>query len=235
MLKEDALVGMVAIYRQDVRSFTDKQIELVQNFAAQAVIAIENARLLNELREMLERQTATSAVLQVISGSPGDLDPVFRAILANATRICEAKYGNLYLYAQGAFRLVASDGPSAEFASERLVGPLIQPASGTGLGRMMSAMAAVQIADVLNDEGYPIDHPLRSASEREGIRTLLCVPIIKEDELIGAISIFRQEVRPFADKQIELVNNFAAQAVIAIENARLLNELRQRTTSRRWR
>jgi GAF domain-containing protein len=228
LLRDDEVIGLIVIYRQEVRPFTDKQIEVVQNFAAQAVIAIENARLLKELRESLQQQTATSAVLQVISSSPGELDPVFRAILANATRICEAKFGNLYLYAEGAFRLVASDS-SAELASERLGSPLIHPGPGTGLGRMLSAMAAIQITDVLTDQHYPRDHPLRSVAEREGARTLLCVPMIKEDELIGAVVIFRQEVRSFTDKQVELVKNFAAQAVIAIENARLLNELRQRT------
>ena len=227
LLNKGQMIGAFFLSRQEVRLFTDKQIELVTNFAAQAVIAIENARLLNELRQSLEQQTATSAVLQAISSSLGELDPVFRTILGNATRICEAKFGNLYLYTGGAFRLVASDSSSAEVASERLAGPLIQPAPGTGLGRMIAAMAAVQIADVLNDQDYPRDHPLRIAAEREGIRTLLCVPMIKEDELIGAIVIFRQEVRSFTDKQIELVKNFAAQAVIAIENARLLNELKQ--------
>jgi GAF domain-containing protein len=244
MLKEGRIVGVIYIYRQEVKPFTDKQIDLMTNFAAQAVIAIENARLLSELRqrtddlsrrttdltEALEQQTATSAVLEVISRPLGELDPVFRAILGNATRICEAKFGNLNLYAGGAFRLVASNSSSAEVASELLGGAPIQPAPGTGLGRMLSAMAAVQIADVLNDQEYPRDHPLRNVAEREGIRTLLCVPMLKEDELIGAIVIFRQQVRPFTDKQIELVRNFAVQAVIAIENARLLNELRQRTT-----
>jgi GAF domain-containing protein len=122
MLKEHELAGVYAIYRLEVRPFTDQQISLVKNFAAQAVIAIENARLLNELRQSLEQQTATSAVLQVISGSLGELDPVFRVILGNATRICEAKFGNLYLYTGGAFRLVASDSSSAEVASERLPG-----------------------------------------------------------------------------------------------------------------
>jgi GAF domain-containing protein len=227
LTRESKVVGVIVLARETVSAFGDEQIELVRTFADQAVIAIENARLLNELRQSLEQQTATSAVLQVISSSPGELDPVFRAMLANATRICEAKFGNLYLYAEGAFRLVASDSSSAELASERLGGPLIYPAPGTGLGRMLSAKAAVQIADVLTDENYPSDHPLRSAAEREGVRTLLCVPMTKEDDLVGAIVIFRQEVRPFTNKQIELVKNFAAQAVIAIENARLLNELRQ--------
>jgi GAF domain-containing protein len=240
MLKENELIGAFSVYRQEVRPFTDKQITLVSNFAAQAVIAIENARLLNELRqrttdltertadltEALEQQTATSEVLQVISSFAGELDPVFQAILANATRICEAEHGALFLFSDGTFQPVAAHGASAALPFERL---RVEPAPGTGLGRMVSAKAAIQIADVLTDEDFPRDHPLRSAAERRGVRTLLCVPMIKEGELIGAISFFRQEVRPFTDKQIELVKNFAAQAVIAIENARLLNELRQRT------
>jgi GAF domain-containing protein len=236
LLREGSAIGAFLIRRMAVKPFSDKQIELVQNFAAQAVIAIENTRLLNELRqrtddlsEALERQTATADVLKVISSSPGELEPVFQAMLENATHLCGAKFGNLYQFVDGAFQIVASHSASASLASDRLREPPIRPASGTGLGRVLTTKAVAQIADVLNDPAYPADHPLRTAAERGGVRTLLAVPMLKDNNLVGAITILRQEVLPFTDKQIALVENFAAQAVIAIENTRLLNELRQRT------
>ena len=230
MLKEDELVGIITIYRQEVRPFTDKQIALVENFAAQAVIAIENTRLLNELRqrtddltESLEEQTATSEVLRVISTSPGELEPVFQAMLANAVRICDAKFGTLYRYHNETFTPAALFGaPEAysEFLRQR---GSFQPAAGTALDRMLRTKDVVRIVDASAE-------PTSAPSVRlSGARSHLFVPMLKENVLIGAIIIYRQEIRPFSDKQIELIKNFAAQAVIAIENTRLLNELRQRT------
>jgi len=223
MLKDDKLIGLVAIYRQEVRPFTDKQIALVQNFAAQAVIAIENARLLSELRESLDQQTATSEVLQVISSSPGELEPVFQAMLENATRICEAKFGTLFEFADGAFRALSNlNTPPAlvDFNRKpRVWGP------HTALGRLAHTRQTVHVEDALADRAYREDAGRKAAVQLSGMRTLLAVPMLKEDVLVGAITIFRQEVRPFTDKQIALVTNFATQAVIAIENTRLLNDL----------
>jgi len=227
MLKENELIGALTIYRQEVRPFARKQIELVENFAAQAVIAIENARLLNEQRESLERQTATSEVLQVISSSPGELKPVFEAMLANATRICEAKIGILFRYENGSYRAMATLGVTPAYAEYLNTGP-IRPGPTTGLGRVISTRQTIHIVDTLAEGTYADREPLRVATaELGGARTLLNVPMLKQGELIGALGIYRQEVRPFTDKQIELVTNFAAQAVIAIENARLLSELRE--------
>ena len=231
MLKDNEVIGMITIYRQEVRPFTDKQIALVSNFAAQAVIAIENARLLNELRESLAQQTATADVLKVISSSPGELEPVFESILANATQLCAAKFANLYIREGDAFRTIAMHNMPPAFAEARRREPLVHPAPATGLGRLVSSRSVVHVADVTTEQAYIEGNPLFvSAVELGGFRTFLAVPMLKEDKLIGAILIYRQEVRPFTDKQIELVKNFAAQAVIAIENTRLLNELRQRTT-----
>jgi GAF domain-containing protein len=238
MLREDTLIGSFTVYRQEVRPFTDKQIELLTNFAAQAVIAIENARLLNELRqrttdltEALEQQTATSEVLQVIGGFPGDLQPVFETMLANATRICEAKFGVLWLSEGECFRCVALHNAPLSFADHYRDELLVNPPPGSGLRRLFETRQVAQITDMTTIKPYIERDPFVVASvELGGYRSVLNVPMLKEGALVGAISIFRQEVRPFTDKQVALVTNFAAQAVIAIENARLLNELRQRTT-----
>jgi GAF domain-containing protein len=229
-LKNNELVGAIGIYRQEVRPFTDKQIELVTNFAAQAVIAIENTRLLNELRESLQQQTATSEVLSVISSSPGDLEPVFQAMLANATRICEAGFGGLYLCEDGGFRTAALHNAPPAFAEERRRNPLIRPGPTTAFARAAQTKQVVHIDDIRANTPYlGGERAVVAVSDLGGARSIVVVPMLKEDVLVGMISIYRQEVRPFTDKQVELVSNFAKQAVIAIENTRLLNELRQRT------
>ena len=230
MLKENDLIGSFSLFRQEVRPFTDKQIELVQNFAAQAVIAIENTRLLNELRQALEQQTATSQVLQVISSSPGELEPVFASMLENAVHICDATFGNIYRWGGEALQLVAAHNTPPAFAEARRRSP-DPPHPTSAVGRMIETKAVVHVADAKEQPGYAIDRDAASvaAVELGGVRTVLAVPMLKEKELMGAFTLSRQEVHPFTDKQIALVTNFAAQAVIAIENARLLNELRHRT------
>ena len=230
MLKESELVGAVAIYRHEVRPFTDKQIELVQNFAAQAVIAIENTRLLSELRESLQQQTATADVLKVISSSPGQLEPVFNAILANATQICEATVGNLFLREGHIFSAVAVHSNKQDYDLQRNPVIDLHDNPGVPLDRLVNTRQVTHIPDLRTDQSYIVKNDrIVSLVEVAGARTLLLVPMLKENELIGAIATYRQEVNPFTDKQIELVKNFASQAVIAIENTRLLNELRQRT------
>ena len=236
MLRESEITGVIVIRRIRVQPFTEKQIELVTNFAAQAVIAIENTRLFNELRqrtddlsESLEQQTATSEVLRVISSSPGELEPVFQAMLENARRICEAEFGVLYRCEGDALRAVAMHGAPQAYVEERRRNPLIRPPPQTTLGRVMATKQPVQIADIVNEPHYfdvPSGYSAVLLTKLSGARTVLAVPMLKENELIGAIVIYRTEVRPFSDKQIELVKKFAAQAVIAIENTRLLNELR---------
>jgi signal transduction histidine kinase len=231
MLKDDNLVGVIVIYRQEVRPFTEKQVELVNNFAAQAVIAIENTRLLSELRESLQQQTATADVLSVISSSPGELEPVFDSMLENAVRLCEAKLGNLFLYDGQIFRTAALHRASSEYAEARRQGvEVIHLHPDVPLNRITHTKAVIHIADVRNEQCYlDRDPTFCELVDMAGARTLLLVPMLKETELVGAFAIYRDEVRPFTDKQIDLVKNFAAQAVIAIENARLLNELRHRT------
>src|SRR5262249_18836935 len=230
MLKNNELVGAIFIYRQQPQPFTDNQIELVSNFAAQAVIAIENARLLNELRqrtgdlsEALEQQTATSEVLGAISCSPGELEPVFRAMLEKAVRVCDAKFGTLFRYDGELLHLAAGTGTPPAFAEfQRRRGPF-RTEPGTLHDRVVRTKQVAHSAD------YTAEPKPGMAAKLGGARSTAVVPMVKDDRLMGTIVIYRQEVRPFTEKQIELVKNFAAQAVIAIENTRLLNELRQRT------
>ena len=230
MLMEDELIGSFSLYRQEVRPFTDKQVGLVTNFAAQAVIAIENARLLNELRQSLERQTATSEVLQVISTSPSDLEPVFATMLGKAVSICDAKFGALFLREGNELRLIATHDVPPAFVETQRYTPF-RPAPEGMLDAVMKTGRTVHLADLAETRSYIERDPrMVDAVEVGGIRTVVGVPLLKDNELIGLIGIYRQEVRPFAEKQIALLTNFAAQAVIAIENARLLNELRERTT-----
>ena len=234
MLKEGELVGSISMFRQEVRPFTDKQIELVKNFAAQAVIAIENTRLLNELRqrtddlsEALEQQTATSEVLKVISSFARRIEASVDALLANAVRICDAKFGVLFLTEGDAFRYVALHGAPPAFAEARQREPVTRVRPGTTIGRVAATKKPAQTADIRAEPAYTSDPERIPILELAGARTILGVPMHKEADFVGAIVIYRQEVRPFTDKQIELLKNFAAQAVIAIENTRLLNELRE--------
>jgi GAF domain-containing protein len=238
LLMENEPMGVFSLYRQEVRPFTDKQIALVTNFAAQAVIAIENARLLDELHqrttdltEALEQQTATSDVLQVISSSPGELGPIFAAMLERSVRICDANFGNIYRWEDETAHLVAAYNTPPAFAEYRKRFPHHQPNPKLGIGRMFATKETLHITDARAAPAYieQRDPSAVAAVELGGVRSYIAVPMLKEGELIGGFTLCRQEVRPFADKQIELVKNFAAQAVIAIENARLLNELRQRT------
>jgi class 3 adenylate cyclase len=237
LIRDGTLIGVMGFARAVVKSFNAKEIELATTFANQAIIAIENARLLTELRqrtadltESLEQQTATSEVLQVISSSPGDVQPVFEAMLEKAARICDANFGNIFRWDGDALHIVGTHNTPPALAEARRRSPVrIDPHDA--VGRALKSKTVAHIADLAAEKDY-VEQRLPgavAAVELGGVRTLLVVPILKESELVGMFSLYRQEVRPFTDKQIALVTNFAAQAVIAIENARLLKELRERT------
>jgi adenylate cyclase len=230
LMREKIAIGVIVATRREVHAFSKTQIALLQNFAAQAVIAIENARLLNELRESLERQTATADVLRIISSSPGDLKPVFSAILESAARLCDASFGNFYRCHGDDLRLVATYNTPVAFVESRSRLPLGLNHNNP-IADMLRAKTVLHVEDLARDERYANqrDPYIVAGVELGGVRTFVAVPMLKDNELIGALVIYRQEVHPFADKQIDLLKSFAAQAVIAIDNARLLNELRQRT------
>ena len=233
LLREGETIGVFTLMRLAVRPYTEKQIELVTTFADQAVIAIENVRLFEEvqertreLSESLEQQTATADVLKVISSSPGDLEPVFEAMLEKAVQICDAKFGNLFLREGDVFRICATHGAPPAYVDFLRSEQVFHLNPSVGLGLLVKTKEPYRLADIAAEPTH--GDKLRQATINvAGARSLVGIPMLKDNGVIGGIVIYRREVRPFTDKQIELVQNFAAQAVIAIENTRLLNELRE--------
>ena len=237
LLRDGNSIGVIVLTRTAVRPFTDKQIEVLTTFADQAVIAIENVRLFDEvqartaeLSESLDQQTATAEILQTINESPGDLTPVFDTMVESAMRLCQADYGHVYSYDGKLLLLVAAHGDPDYVNWIKESGPRTQEGSLT-FTRILGGEPFVHLADISKDVSYRTGNQRAKAIvDRFGIHTLLTVPLRKEETLLGGFVLYRLEAKPFSEKQISLVQNFAAQAVIAMENARLLNELRQRTS-----
>jgi len=233
MMRDGSVIGAITVARAEAGSFSESQVDLLRTFADQAVIAIENVRLFKELEarnrdltEALEQQTATAEILRVISSSPADLEPVFRTLLVNAARLCGAHNGGIFRVERGALHLAASYNISPELRAHLESAP-IQPGPGGALRRAALELQPVQSPDASADTDLPI--AALEAYRREGMRTAIAVPLLKENTLIGAIAFHRREVRPFSDKQIALLKTFADQAVIAIENVRLFKGLETRT------
>jgi two-component system, NtrC family, sensor kinase len=228
MLREGVATGAILLRKTEPGAFTPRQIELLETFAAQAVIAIENARLFADLRESLEQQTATAEVLQVISSSPGNLAPVFDAMLEKATELCDAKFGCLFLYDGKAFTVVADRNLPPAYAQMVRGQPFSADANGV-LRHIVENKVPVHVADMFAGAAYARREPLRTASvELGGVRSMIAIPLLNKGELIGLFAIYKREPGDFPENQISLVTTFANQAVIAIENARLFEELRDR-------
>src|SRR5262249_48786356 len=224
MLRDNELIGSFTVYRQEVRPFTDKQIELIENFASQAVIAIENARLLNELRESLQQQTATADVLKVISRSTFDLQNVLETLIESAARLCDADQGTITRQKGGVFYRAEAYGFPPEFI-EMVRDVPVKPERGSMNGRTLLEGKVLHVPDVLADPDYTFVEAQRLGR----YRTLLGVPMLREGKPIGVLTLTRLQVRPFTGKQIELVSTFADQAAIAIENTRLFDEIQDKS------
>jgi GAF domain-containing protein len=227
MLKDDDLIGCISIYRQEVRPFTDKQIELVTNFAAQAVIAIENTRLLNELRESLDRQTATADILRVIAGTPEDSKNALDTIAETASRMFDVAHVNFRRLEGNVLRIVSSAGPTVVKVREVLPDLPLEPTDPVVRCFLDNRQSAVEDRSVtLANEHGEIARALRNLPGLP-MRSQAFTPLSREDKAIGVMIVNRREVRPFEEHELDLMKGFADQAVIAIENARLLNELRE--------